>query len=90
MLGVFIQSNSTWLNGHTPFKDPIRLSNLCVAPETKLLTKNGYEVIANLKVERLRFGMEKSWTKTTVIKTGENQELFEVIVRYTLDGKNLL
>lgn len=86
-VGRIYQSNSTWLNGHTPFKDPIRLSNLCVAPETKLLTKNGYEVIAELEGREVEVWNGKSWTKTTVIKTGENQELFEVIVRYTLDGK---
>ena len=39
--------NVSRANTHTPFLDVIKLSNLCVAPETQILTRNGYETIAS-------------------------------------------
>ena len=68
------------VNRHTPFKEPIYQSNLCVAPETNILTKeHGYTAISRLNNKELHVWNGKEWSKTTVIKTGENQKLLTVI-----------
>ena len=54
----------------------IRSSNLCVAPETKILTSNGYQKICELQDVDVWNGRE--FTPTTVQKTGENQELVTI------------
>lgn len=54
----------------------IRASNLCVAPETKILTSNGYQKICELQNVDVWNGRE--FTPTTVQKTGENQELVTI------------
>jgi ribonucleoside-diphosphate reductase alpha chain len=54
----------------------IRSSNLCVAPETKILTSNGYQKICELQNVDVWNGHE--FTPTTVQKTGENQELVTI------------
>lgn len=67
-------------NTHTPFKDSIYQSNLCVAPETKILTKEyGYVPVASLKDREISVWNGEQWSKTTVIKTGENQKLLSVV-----------
>ncbi|ADX89383.1 ribonucleoside triphosphate reductase, alpha chain [Vibrio phage ICP1_2001_A] len=81
---------STWLdeaNYHTPFKEPIYSSNLCVAPETKILTRNGYTAIAELDGENVDIWNGEDWSEVTVVKTGENQKLLKVKTSsgYTLD-----
>ena len=38
-------------NSHTPFNDTIYSSNLCVAPETMILTNQGYVQIGLLKIK---------------------------------------
>lgn len=53
-------------------------SNLCVAPETLILTKNGYETISDLEDEVVHVWNGKEWSQTTVRKTGENQKLLTV------------
>lgn len=53
-------------------------SNLCVAPETLILTKNGYEVISDLENEVVDVWNGKEWSQTVVRKTGENQKLITV------------
>ena len=63
------------------FKDlnlRVKGSNLCVAPETQILTRNGYEVISELEGEEVEVWNGKEWSKTTVVKTGENQKLIKV------------
>lgn len=70
--------NLSRANTHTPFKDPIRLSNLCVAPETMILTKQGYQEIATLKDQILDIWNGEEWSEVEVVKTGENQELIKV------------
>lgn len=76
--GRVYRTNLTAVNTHTPFKQEIRLSNLCVAPETKILTKNGYEVISDLEGESVTVWNGKEWSDTVVVKTGENQKLLTV------------
>ena len=77
---IYIQ-NVDHCNTHSPFKPevaPIRQSNLCVAPETLILTDNGYEVIGDLQDQKVRVWNGEGWSETTVFKTGENQKLIKV------------
>ena len=67
------------VNTHTPFKDPIYQSNLCVAPETRILTKeHGYAAIGTLKDESVHVWNGEEWSKVTVKQTGTNQSLLKV------------
>ena len=56
----------------------ILCGNLCVAPETEILTRNGYQVIAELEGQEVDVWNGEEWSKTTVVKTGENQKLITV------------
>jgi len=53
-------------------------SNLCVAPETLILTRQGYEAIESLEGETVDVWNGFEWSETTVFKTGENQKLLTV------------
>lgn len=59
-------------------------SNLCVAPETLILTRAGHQIISELEDETVDIWNGKEWSSTTVQKTGENQKLVKVILS---DGK---
>ena len=65
----------------------IRMSNLCVAPETKILTKEGYQEIAPLEGKTLDIWNGEEWSEVTVEKTGVAQELIEVPVSTYKEGK---
>lgn len=56
----------------------IRSSNLCVAPETEILTKDGYFPICELEGKEIEVWNGNKWSNTKVIKTGENQELITI------------
>ena len=56
----------------------IKSSNLCVAPETLILTDKGQIPISNLENKEINVWNGDNWSKTTVIKTGENQKLITV------------
>jgi ribonucleoside-diphosphate reductase alpha chain len=56
----------------------IKSSNLCVAPETMILTSNGYYKIKELEEQEIHIWNGQEFTKTKVQKTGENQELIKV------------
>ena len=56
----------------------IKSSNLCVAPETMILTSNGYYKIKELENQEINIWNGQEFTKTKVQKTGENQELIKV------------
>ncbi|AXQ66721.1 ribonucleotide reductase of class Ia (aerobic), alpha subunit [Vibrio phage vB_VpS_PG07] len=71
--------NASRANSHTPFEDPIRLSNLCVAPETPILTRNGYVPIAELEGSKVEVWNGEEFTTTTVRKTGTSQKLVRVV-----------
>lgn len=87
------------MNRHTPFKEKIYSSNLCVAPETKILTREGYQVISTLKDKEVDVWNGREWSTVTVRKTGENQKLLKVVLnngmeldctpyhKFYLDGK---
>ena len=64
-------------NKHDGF---IYCGNLCVAPETEILTRNGYQVISELEGQEVEVWNGEEWSKTTVVKTGENQKLVTVVV----------
>lgn len=61
---------------------PIRQSNLCVAPETKILTTDGQVRIDTKVGEEVEVWNGEEWSKVTVEKTGENQELWGVITEH--------
>ena len=63
------------------FKDlglEVHASNLCVAPETRILTRDGYKVISELEGESVEVWNGKEWSETNVVKTGINQKLIKV------------
>lgn len=85
---IFFSDNA---NNYKPqvYKDldmKIHASNLCVAPETLILTKDGYQVISSLEEKEIEVWNGKQWSKTKVVKTGSNQKLIKVILE---DGKSL-
>jgi len=71
-------------NSHSSFLDRVYMSNLCVAPETTVLTKFGYVPIAELNEETLDIWNGEDWSSVTIKKTGSNQQLLKVeIDKYT-------
>lgn len=56
----------------------IKSSNLCVSPETKILTSQGYYEIKSLENQEVEVWNGDKFSKTTVLKTGENQELLKI------------
>ena len=56
----------------------ISSSNLCVAPETQLLTKKGYVTISEHVGEYVEVWNGEQWSETKIVKTGENQKLLKV------------
>lgn len=56
----------------------IKSSNLCVAPETYILTDKGQHQISELAGQEVNVWNGDKWSKTTVMKTGENQKLVTV------------
>ena len=64
----------------------IRNSNLCVVGETQILTKNGFEIIRNLVDKEVEVWNGLEFSKTTVMKTGENQKIIKVVMN---DGTSL-
>jgi ribonucleoside-diphosphate reductase alpha chain len=55
-----------------------KTSNLCVAPETRILTHNGYVRIEDVAGTEQEVWNGKQWSVAQVAKTGENQKLVEV------------
>lgn len=74
------------INRHTPLKDKIYSSNLCVAPETQVLTDQGYVPIAEMEDCVVNVWNGKSFSETVITKTGENKELWKVV---TSSGQTL-
>jgi len=65
----------------------IKSSNLCVAPETKILTNKGYQTISKLRDQEVTIWNGFEWSDVTVRKTGENQEMVKVSLS---DGAELI
>lgn len=72
--------NKDYVNHCNPNKHRgvINSSNLCVAPETKVLTDNGYIPIIDLVDQDVNIWNGEEWSSVNIVKTGENQELVEV------------
>jgi ribonucleoside-diphosphate reductase alpha chain len=64
----------------------IKSSNLCVAPETLILTDKGHIEIQTLVDQKVNVWNGEDWSYVTVKKTGEDQELIDV---HTDDGSKL-
>lgn len=56
----------------------VKASNLCVAPETMILTDAGHIEISSLVGENVNIWNGSEWSEVEVVKTGENQELIKV------------
>lgn len=56
----------------------IKSSNLCVVPDTKILTKKGYYKIKDLENTNVTIWNGFEWSNTLVQKTGINQEIIKV------------
>lgn len=56
----------------------IKSSNLCVAPETKILTDKGEFQIASLVDKTVNVWNGDKWSETTIRKTGERQKLIKI------------
>ncbi len=56
----------------------IKSSNLCVAPETKILTSKGWHTIIDLKDQEVEVWNGKEFSNTTIKQTGSNQELIKI------------
>lgn len=56
----------------------IKSSNLCVAPDTMILTENGYFRIDKLEGQLVNIWNGQEFSKTVIYKTGEDQELIEI------------
>jgi ribonucleotide reductase alpha subunit len=61
----------------------IKSSNLCVAPETLVLTRKGHLRIDNLENQEVEVWNGESFSKTTIYQTSASSELLEV---HTSDG----
>lgn len=66
------------VNGHTPFKETIWSSNLCVAPETMILTDHGYVPIHLVKGSKVNIWNGFKFSSVDVVKTGSNQKLIDI------------
>ena len=64
----------------------IKSSNLCVAPETMVLTDEGHIEIHLLEGKKVNVWNGEEFSEVNVFKTGENQELIDV---FTSDGCKL-
>jgi len=64
----------------------IKSSNLCVAPETLVLTDKGHVRIDSLEDKSVNVWNGSEWSEVIVKKTGESQEMIKI---YTDDGLNL-
>lgn len=69
--------------GNSPFekfkKNQWMTSNLCVAPETEILTDVGYVRIEEVVNECVNVWNGREFSKVTVRKTGENQHIIKIV-----------
>ena len=56
----------------------IKSSNLCVAPETMILTKNGYQKISDLVGQVVDVWNGEEWSAVTISKTSDKSRLVRV------------
>ncbi len=58
--------------------DTVRSSNLCVAPNTLILTEGGYVTISSLEGRKVKVWNGNNFSAATVCKTGEVQPLWQI------------
>ena len=58
----------------------IKSSNLCVAPETYILTHEGQKKIGELEGQSITIWNGYEWSRTTVVKTNDDAELIKILV----------
>ncbi len=73
------------VNEQSPLNKYIHNSNLCVHPDTKVLTRFGYRRIGDGGNHDIWNG--KEWSNVEFVKTGENQEMIKIL---TSTGKELI
>lgn len=56
----------------------IKSSNLCVAPETNILTDKGHKKIQSLKGQKVNVWNGEEFSEVEIVQTGVDQELIEV------------
>ena len=56
----------------------VKSSNLCVAPETKILTKNGYQKISDLVGQVVDVWNGEEWSTVTISRTSDKSRLVRV------------
>lgn len=87
--GTSYNANIDEIAIHTPFKiEPghvIHCANLCVAPETEILTDAGYVEIKSKAGEFVNVWNGQEWSEVQVVKTGEDQKLVTVVLDNGLD-----
>ena len=67
-------------NSHSSFMDKVEMSNLCVAPETQILTKDGYQTIYEMVGDYVDVWNGEKWSNVLIEKTSDCQELMKVII----------
>ena len=68
------------VNRANPIEGYINMSNLCVAPETRLLTDQGEFPIVSLEGKNVNVWNGEEYSSVDVMKTGENQSLYRVVL----------
>lgn len=63
-----------------------KASNLCVHPDTKILTRDGEIEISKIENQFVEVWNGKEWSSVQVIKTGENQKMMKVSVAIYING----
>lgn len=76
--GRLYLQNIDQVNSQSPFKEKIYMSNLCVAPESEILTDKGYVKIGDHENEMINVWNGKEYTEVKVLKTGVNQKLIKI------------
>ena len=61
----------------------IKSSNLCVAPDTPILTRNGTYPIELLRDKDMEVWNGNQWSRVTIRQTGTKQQLMRVVIRTT-------
>lgn len=64
------------------YKGTITQSNLCVSPETKILTDKGYIQISHLEGRKTKVWNGDQFSETVVVKTGRDQRLLKVVTNF--------
>lgn len=64
----------------------VKAAQLCVAPETLILTDKGYKEIASLEGQKVNVWNGKEWSEVDVKKTGKDQKIIKIV---TKDGYEL-